>query len=208
MAEELNTTKDIIHEILTKDFNKQTVCGRFVPHALTVDQKITRVEHSKDFIGTTRRNLTYLESIVTGDEIWCFKYDPQGKRQSATWKSSGSLKSGQNVTDEYYAGVMERLWKTIVRVSSAGKLVMLHDNVPPKQVCVLQPPPCSPDLSPCDYVLFLKPKLTMKKTFYDIVGRVQEVITRICEVFPRNDLKESMLSLVECAQSCIDGEQV
>ena len=30
IAEELNTTKDMIHEILTQDLNKQKVCARFV----------------------------------------------------------------------------------------------------------------------------------------------------------------------------------
>jgi len=48
MAEELNTTKDMIHEILTKDLNKRKVCARFVPHALNEDQEIARIEHCKD----------------------------------------------------------------------------------------------------------------------------------------------------------------
>jgi hypothetical protein len=28
-----------------------------------------------------------LKRIVTGDESWCFMYDPETKRQSATWLS-------------------------------------------------------------------------------------------------------------------------
>jgi hypothetical protein len=30
---------------------------------------------------------TFLNRTVSGDETWCFVYDPQLKRQSATWKS-------------------------------------------------------------------------------------------------------------------------
>lgn len=253
IAEELNTTKDMIHEILTKDLNKRKVCARFVPHALNEDQEIARVEHCKDLIKTARRNCTFLESIVTGDETWCFKYDPQTKRQSATWKSPGSPKSkklrfqksrektmlicfydskgiilrefvpqGQNVTGEYYLGVMERLWKRIVRVRpeyrAPGSWFLLHDNAPShrtvavreflakKQVCVLQHPPYSPDLSPCDYFLFPKLKLAMKGTFYDNVTQVQEAVTRVIEAIPKNDIKKSMLALVERAQRCIDAE--
>ncbi|XP_026826863.1 uncharacterized protein LOC113562256 [Ooceraea biroi] len=151
MAEELNTTKDMIHEILTKDLNKRKVCARFVPHALNEDQEIARVEHCKDLIKTARRNCTFLESIVTGDETWCFK------------------------------------------------TVAVREFLAKKQVCVLQHPPYSPDLSPCDYFLFPKLKLAMKGTFYDSVTQVQEAVTRVIEAIPKTDIKKSMLVLVERA---------
>ena len=36
-----------------------------------------------------------------------------------------------------------------------------------KQICVMDYPPYSPDLSPCDYFLFPKLKNVMKGAFYD-----------------------------------------
>ena len=36
-------------------------------------------------------NLQFLETIITGDESWCYKYDPETKRQSMAWCSLSSL---------------------------------------------------------------------------------------------------------------------
>ena len=33
---------------------------------------------------------TFVNSIITEDESWCFQYDPQTKRQSAEWRSTGT----------------------------------------------------------------------------------------------------------------------
>ncbi|CAK9803903.1 Mariner Mos1 transposase [Anthophora plagiata] len=129
---------------------------------------------------------------------------------------------GENVNGEYYLGVMERLWKRIVRVRPEYRMpaswFLLHDNAPShktvavgeflaqKQVCVLQHPPYSPDLSPCDYFLFPKLKPAMKGTFYDSVTQVQGAVTRVIAAISQNDIKKSMLALVERAQRCIDAE--
>lgn len=46
-----------------------------------------RIEHCKDIIKHARRDENFLKTIVTGDETWCFQYEPQTKRQSAEWRS-------------------------------------------------------------------------------------------------------------------------
>jgi hypothetical protein len=33
---------------------------------------------------------TFVNSIIAEDESWCFQYDPQTKRQSAKWRSTGT----------------------------------------------------------------------------------------------------------------------
>ena len=34
----------------------------------------------------------FWENIITGDETWCFAYDPATKRQSAVWVGQNSAK--------------------------------------------------------------------------------------------------------------------
>jgi len=34
----------------------------------------------------------FWENIITGDETWCFAYDPASKRQIAEWARQNSLK--------------------------------------------------------------------------------------------------------------------
>jgi len=32
------------------------------------------------------------DRVITGDETWCFQYDPETKRQSMQWKTQNSLR--------------------------------------------------------------------------------------------------------------------
>ncbi|UYV82854.1 hypothetical protein LAZ67_22001095 [Cordylochernes scorpioides] len=77
MAEVLHIKKETIRTILHEDLGKTKVCTKFVPHTLTGEQK------SVDIISAYENNSNFLKSIVTGDETWCFQYDPKTKRQSA-----------------------------------------------------------------------------------------------------------------------------
>src|SRR5215475_13913122 len=91
----------------------------------------------------------FWENIITGDETWCFAYDPATKRQSAEWVGQNSPKpkkvrfqksrvmtmlivfstqvaihrefvpEGQKVNAEFYVGVFNRLLKRIRRVRTA-----------------------------------------------------------------------------------------
>lgn len=83
---ELNMSKDSIHRILIDHLNLRKVCARFVPHKLTDYEKSLRIQHCKDLIKESRKDPNFKYSIVTGDETWCFRYDPETKRQSAECK--------------------------------------------------------------------------------------------------------------------------
>ena len=67
-----------------------------------------------------------------------------------------------------------------------------------KQVCMLHPPPYSPDLSPCDYFLFPKLKLPLKR-------RLFEDVTSSLRAIPQEDVQRSFQSL-DRATRCIDAE--
>ena len=81
-----------IRQILVEDLGKRKVASRFVPHALSDDQRHEGVQYAKDIIKTTHRNKNFLNSIVAEDEPRCFRYDSTTERQSAEWKSPASPK--------------------------------------------------------------------------------------------------------------------
>ena len=58
-----------------------------------------------------------------------------------------------------------------------------------KQICVMDQPPYSPDLSPCDYFLFQKLKTKMKGAFYDDIPAIQAALTEVLKNIPINDKK-------------------
>jgi len=246
-------SKDTVHSILVEDLGKKKVCARFVPHMLTEDQKDARVEHCKDMKETADSDPNFLKNIVTGDESWCFRYEPTTKRQSAAWKGSNSptpkksrlqksrvktlitvffdskgvihkefTPQGQTVNKEYYLEVLKRLLKRIARVRPEYKdpssWSLLHDNAPAhkalvvkaflaqKGVTVLDHPPYSPDLAPCDFWLFPKLKMKMKGQFFDDIPDIQEAVTDALEIIPKNDFLRCFESFYKRFQRCIDDQ--
>lgn len=80
------------YRILIDDLGKKKVCSRFVPHLLTDDQKTARTQHCLDMKATAEADPNFLKTIITGDETWCFQYEPTTKRQSAEWVGPGEAK--------------------------------------------------------------------------------------------------------------------
>lgn len=88
MESELSISATSIYRILTENLGLRKVCARFVPHTLKQHEKDLRIQHSRDIIKEAKKDPNFLYSIVTGDETWCFEYEPETKRQSAKWQSS------------------------------------------------------------------------------------------------------------------------
>ena len=82
IAEDFGINKDKAHTIVHDDLGKQKICSRFVPHKLTDVQKAKLMETSGDFISMCDQDPLLLENIVTGDNIWCYQFDPKSKFQS------------------------------------------------------------------------------------------------------------------------------
>ncbi len=54
------------------------------------EQKADRVASCKDLLAVHRHDPVFLTTILTGDDLWCFAYDPTTKRQSVKWMGQGS----------------------------------------------------------------------------------------------------------------------
>ena len=84
IAESLNITKTVVLQILKEDLGKRKLCARAVPHFLTHEQREDRVTSCQDIISMTDED-KFFNKIITGDETWCFAYDPETKRKSSEW---------------------------------------------------------------------------------------------------------------------------
>jgi len=85
LADEVNIGKDTVRKIVVEDLPKRKICSRFVPHSLTPEQTDRRIAACRDLIATADSDPYFFKEIVTGDEMWCFAYDPTTKHQSAAW---------------------------------------------------------------------------------------------------------------------------
>ncbi len=85
IAEKMGILKTIVQQILCEDLQKRKLCAWFVPHALTAKQKEQCLNHTYDITEKIKSNPNFWDFIITGDQSWCFAYDPEIKRQSSKW---------------------------------------------------------------------------------------------------------------------------
>ena len=95
IADRLNIGKETVHLTVTEDLGTRKFCARFVPNALTKEQKQKRVVYCQDLL-LTGQDKRFGENIITGVETWCFAYDQATKRQSAEWVGQNSPKTKEN----------------------------------------------------------------------------------------------------------------
>ena len=80
IADHLNIGKETVHRIVTEDLGKRKIWARYVPHALTREQKQERVVYCQDLVLMGQYE-HFWEKIITGDETWRFAYDSATKRE-------------------------------------------------------------------------------------------------------------------------------
>ena len=84
LADEVNIGKGTLRKIVVEHLRKWKICSRSVPHSLTPQQKSRRIAACRDLIATADSDPDFFKKIVTGDETWCFAYNPTTKRQSVS----------------------------------------------------------------------------------------------------------------------------
>jgi len=76
--------------ILSEELQMKRVAAKFVPHVLTADQKQSRVDACRELKEHLEIDPDLFSKVITGDESWCYAYDPETKQQSSEWKTSNS----------------------------------------------------------------------------------------------------------------------
>lgn len=88
IAETLDISLSVVHQILTTDLGMSKVSARWIPRLLKEEEKQRRVDCSATFL---RRFDTegddFLNRIITTDETWLHHFDPETKMQSSVWKT-------------------------------------------------------------------------------------------------------------------------
>ena len=73
IAEEVNMNSETVRQIVKEDLRMRKISPKMIPRILTHDQKQRRLHISSDLL----RNAEMFDSVITGDETWCFQYDPE-----------------------------------------------------------------------------------------------------------------------------------
>jgi len=81
---------DSCDAVLTEDLHMKRLCAKFVLRLLTDDQREQRQKIARDLSERSCEDVQFLKNIVTGDESWVYRYDPETKQQSSQWKGPTS----------------------------------------------------------------------------------------------------------------------
>lgn len=106
IAFELGVSSGSVWTVITSKLKLKKRCCQWVPHSLNDEQKRKRKALSLEHLTRFTNEPTLLDHVVTGDESYCFLYDPCGKRQSAEWRSSGESPPKKTRRDPYSKKVM------------------------------------------------------------------------------------------------------
>jgi hypothetical protein len=88
------------------------IAAKFVPRLLTNDQKQRRVNVCLQLQEKANEDptFTHISRIITGDESWIYRYNPETKQQSLQWKSPQSPRA-------------KKVWQ--VQISTNSMLIVL-----------------------------------------------------------------------------------
>ncbi|PNF36742.1 hypothetical protein B7P43_G11567 [Cryptotermes secundus] len=86
LANEIGVALDQYIQFFTEDLGMRRVSTKFVLKLLTMEQKQRRLEITQDMLDNANSNPNFLNTEITGDELWVYGYDPKTKMQSSQWK--------------------------------------------------------------------------------------------------------------------------
>ena len=87
VSEAMGMSWSSCQRILTVDLNMRRVAAKFVPRLLTQEQKNTRLILCQDLNNQIESDPNFLSKVITGEESWCYGYDPETKQASSQWKT-------------------------------------------------------------------------------------------------------------------------
>ncbi|UYV63656.1 hypothetical protein LAZ67_2005198 [Cordylochernes scorpioides] len=232
-----NISFKTVHTIINEQLQFRKICCRWIPHFLNLDQKLNRIRVSKALLKRYEEEGDhFLDQIVTGDESWCYHYDPSTKkciygmetrRLSKTKKKKKKKKQvstfgRRSMNSDLYCDILVNKLKPGIRNKRRGKLsegvLFLHDNARPHTSCktvstiiklgfeVLEHPAYSPDLAPSDYLFFGLLKKELKGKRFDSDEDVQKVVQNFFHTLPKSAYKEGIYKLPERWRRCIESQ--
>jgi len=91
IAEQLEISRERVGPIIREDLDMRKLSAKWVPKCLNADRKRQRCQLSEQIPDFFRRDPNdFLSRLVTMDETWLYRYDPERKQQSMEWRHSGS----------------------------------------------------------------------------------------------------------------------
>ena len=127
---------------------------------------------------------------------------------------------GHTVNQFYYREILKRLRKRVVRLrpSITDNWMLHHHNAPchtatsvieclaKKGIPVVPQPSYSPDLSPCDFILFPKLKFHLKGRHFGTVENIEKAVTDQLKAIPVSDYQRCYEEWKQRLRRCVASQ--
>ncbi len=90
IVENTGFSQGMVHRILKQHLNVRRLSCKFVPKILSTEQRCQRVDMCHQNLANFAADPLYLDKILTGDESWLHRYDPDSKKSSSHWLPKGN----------------------------------------------------------------------------------------------------------------------
>jgi len=130
IADTLGIPKTVVLRILREDLKKRKPCTRFV----TREQRTSELSRAKqDLINMIYGDKNFLDKVITGDDSWCFAYDPETKRRNSEWVGEHSPRPQKLRFQKSRVKTMLIVFfltaKALYTKSSCKKVALLMQNI-------------------------------------------------------------------------------
>lgn len=236
-----------VHKILRNNLKVKKVFSRWVPHALTEEQRKVRKEICQKNLNTFEQGgPQFISKIVTGDETYVPFYDAPTHQETKLWvfenedvptvlhyptsrkklmftvffRSTGLVKAvahkeQKTVTAKSYTEIT--LPQVLKELNIKG-LLLHHDNasshtaiitknfIKKNKLKLLEHPPYSPDLAPCDFWLFPKLKRHLRGFKFESEEEIIQEVISFLEAIKREEYFDVFKMWKDRMKRCIEFE--
>ncbi|UYV73727.1 hypothetical protein LAZ67_11000534 [Cordylochernes scorpioides] len=196
LSSETGLSVGLCHQIVTKDLDMIRASSKFVPRILTEEQKECIIVEwiYKNMVEMTRTYPEWMQKIITGDETWVYRYDPETKRQSSQWIERGEPEAVRLKRPERW---QNNGWILHVDNARSHTAHVVLQFLAKHSTIQIPHPPYSPDLAPNDFSLYPKLKMKLKGREFDNVDMIQAESKATLRNLSKNDF-------ISCFDNCLD----
>ncbi len=87
ISDAIGISKERVSYTLHNELSLRKLCKKWIPHVLTEENKLKRVEYSRKSLETLNKGY---KNIITGDETWLHSYTIASKEDNKVWLRKGA----------------------------------------------------------------------------------------------------------------------
>ncbi|KAI6648034.1 hypothetical protein LOD99_8236 [Oopsacas minuta] len=187
LEQSMEISSGAIHTILTTELGYRSICGKWVPHKLSENQRLARLNIDKKLLETYENcDSRRLTEIITGDE------------------TASASKFDKNI-EKYRPKTGTRGMKILIDNASSHTAKLTKNFLDVEGLELFPHPPYSPNLAPCDFWLFPKLKIYLQGKDFNTLQALGTGLYQYFKSIPEEEFRNVFYKWVERLKLCVSA---